>query len=346
MTIKNNNKLILLLYISTILIVSLSAYFSVVGISSLFAGKKIFASIMAVSFQLSKITIISILSQKWSQLKTLIKTYLFIAATLLVIISSSGIYSYLADAYQLTLYNSQKSDLKIQNLNQKYNNITQQRTQLTNQIKSIDQQIKSINTASNAFSNNITINNINTIRLTQRQNTNTILQLQKQKTLLHNNIAKLDSLHAQYSDLKFEESTSQSIKQVGPLKQIGELFNTPLNNVVQFFLFIIILIFDPIGIIFLNLINKLEILKTNSTSQQFTVEKIDLPIVDKQNVNYQQTNISTNQYLQSNLNIEKDQLPENIKNHKINKKKLQKKEIQHIPQGIQPQSPQQTIAIF
>jgi len=65
MIIKNTNKLILLIYVSAFLVVALSGYFSVVGISALFSGKKIFAAVMAISFELSKITIISILSQKW-----------------------------------------------------------------------------------------------------------------------------------------------------------------------------------------------------------------------------------------------------------------------------------------
>jgi len=50
MNIKDNSKLIYLLYISTTLIVCLSAYFSVSGISALFAGKKLFAAVMAISF--------------------------------------------------------------------------------------------------------------------------------------------------------------------------------------------------------------------------------------------------------------------------------------------------------
>lgn len=363
MIIKKNNGLIWLIYISTFLVVVLSGYFSVVGISALFSGKKAFAAVMAISFELSKVTIISILSQKWNQIKKAIRTYMLMAAFLLVAISSSGIYSYLTDAYQLTLHKATKSELKIQNINQKYNTLSAQKQQLTNQINSIDSQISSINTASISMSKNITDRNIGTISSTQRQNTNTILQLQKQKTLLYNEIVKIDSSLATYSDSKFEESTSQQLKQVGPLKQMSILFNTSLDNVVKFFLFIIILIFDPIGIIFLNLINKLQIIKTNNKKQQFNVEKPNLPIIETdifENIsplNQKQKTISTsdNLYnLPTDLNIEKDQMPENIKIHNITKMKLQKKQNEQQEQKIDTppvqsshnSSPQQTIAIF
>lgn len=362
MIIKKSNGLILLIYVSTILIVSLSAYFSVVGISSLFSGKKIFAAIMAISFELSKVTIISILSQKWNQIKKTIRIYMLMAAFFLVVISSSGIYSYLTDAYQLTLHEATKSELKLQNISQKYNTLSAQKQQLSNQVKSIDSQIESINTASISLSKNITDRNISIISSTQRQNTNTILQLQKQKTQLYNEIVKIDSSLAGYSDSKFEESTAQQLKQVGPLKQMSILFNTSLDNVVKFFLFIIILIFDPIGIIFLNLINKLQIIKTNNQKQQFTVEKPNLPIIETDAsetislLNQKQKPISTSDTIYDqkiDLNIEKNQMPENIKHHIITKKKLQKKEenlpVEHedVPvANSQSSSPQQTIAIF
>lgn len=360
MIIKNTNKLILLIYVSAFLVVALSGYFSVVGISALFSGKKIFAAVMAISFELSKITIISILSQKWDQIRKSIRTYMLMAAFFLVVISSSGIYSYLTDAYQLTLHKATKSELKLQNIGQKYNTLSSQKQQLTNQIKSIDSQIESINTASISLSKNITDRNISIISSTQRQNTNTILQLQKQKTLLYNQIVKIDSSLSNYSDSKFEESTSEQLKQVGPLKQMSILFNTSLDNVVKFFLFIIILIFDPIGIIFLNLINKLEIVKTNNKKQQFTVEKPNLPIVDdlsqNKEVNQKQNQISTsdnNSNLYNDLNIEKDQVPENIKNDNLEEviqetpvEQTEAEAVPHLEISSSNPSPQQTIAIF
>lgn len=360
MIIKNTNKLIILIYVSAFLVVALSGYFSVVGISALFSGKKIFAAVMAISFELSKVTIISILSQKWDQIRKSIRTYMLMAAFFLVVISSSGIYSYLTDAYQLTLHKAIKSELKLQNISQKYNTLSSQKQQLTNQIKSIDSQIESINTASISLSKNITDRNVSIISSTQRQNTNTILQLQKQKTLLYNQIVKIDSSLSNYSDSKFEESTADQLKQVGPLKQMSILFNTSLDNVVKFFLFIIILIFDPIGIIFLNLINKLEIVKTNNKKQQFTVEKPNLPIVDvvfqNTEINQKQNQISTsdnNSNLYNDLNIEKDQMPENVKDSSLEEvlqetpvEQTEAETVPHSEISSSTPSPHQTIAIF
>ena len=79
-----------------------AAFYSVSGLSKLFAGASFEVIIMAGSLEVSKLVIASLLYQYWSTINKYLRTYLTIAATILVIITSMGIYGFLSAAYQET----------------------------------------------------------------------------------------------------------------------------------------------------------------------------------------------------------------------------------------------------
>ena len=79
-----------------------AAFYSVSGLSKLFAGASFEVIIMAGSLEVSKLVIASLLYQYWHTINKLLRTYLSIAAVVLVIITSMGIYGFLSAAYQDT----------------------------------------------------------------------------------------------------------------------------------------------------------------------------------------------------------------------------------------------------
>ena len=94
--------------------VSLSAaFYSVTGLSKLFAGASIQVIIMAGSLEAAKLIIASLLYQYWDKLNKLLKFYLTIATVILVFITSAGIYGYLSAAYQETATQAGVVDKKI-----------------------------------------------------------------------------------------------------------------------------------------------------------------------------------------------------------------------------------------
>jgi len=79
--------------------VSLSAaFYSVTGLSKLFAGASFEVLIMASSLEIAKLVIASLLYQYWEQLNKILKFYLTTAAIVLVFITSMGIYGFLSAA--------------------------------------------------------------------------------------------------------------------------------------------------------------------------------------------------------------------------------------------------------
>ena len=92
----------ILMVISTLTLSISAAYYSVFGLSSLFAGAKFEVIIMASALEFSKLIVASYLHNNWNKINTLLKTYLTVGVLILMLITSAGIYGFLTSAYQKT----------------------------------------------------------------------------------------------------------------------------------------------------------------------------------------------------------------------------------------------------
>ena len=103
--------------ISALSVSASAAFYSVSGLSKLFAGASFEVIIMAGSLEVFKLVIASLLYQYWNSLNKLLRAYLSVAAVVLVLITSMGIYGFLSAAYQdtyrqLTVKNNQVAFLE------------------------------------------------------------------------------------------------------------------------------------------------------------------------------------------------------------------------------------------
>jgi len=96
-----------------------AAFYSVYGLSKLFAGAQFEVIIMAGSLEVAKLVIASLLYQYWDTINKALRAYLTLAAIILVIITSMGIYGFLSAAYQETYANLLISNNKIEFLDNK-----------------------------------------------------------------------------------------------------------------------------------------------------------------------------------------------------------------------------------
>ena len=86
--------------LSALLIAGSAAFFSVFGLSKLFAGASLAVIIMAGSLEFGKLVAASFLYRYWNTINKLHKTYMTIAVVTLVLITSAGIFGFLSNAYQ------------------------------------------------------------------------------------------------------------------------------------------------------------------------------------------------------------------------------------------------------
>ena len=89
-----------LLLTSSIVVEVCAIFFSVYGLSKLFAGAAIAVSIMAGSLELAKVVSVSYLYRYWDEINKLFRAYMTSAVVILMLITSLGIYGFLSNAFQ------------------------------------------------------------------------------------------------------------------------------------------------------------------------------------------------------------------------------------------------------
>lgn len=122
-----------------------AAYFSIIGLATMFPGSVVSIIIMGSSLEIGKILAAIWLHTKWRALGFLVKIYLIIALIVLMLITSMGIFGFLSKSYVMHEAESEKQKAKIQQIE---NKIERQRFLIEQAQKIVNSQIdKSKNTA-------------------------------------------------------------------------------------------------------------------------------------------------------------------------------------------------------
>lgn len=235
--------------------VSLSAaFYSVTGLSKLFAGASFQVLIMASSLEIAKLVIASLLYQYWGELNKILRTYLSVAAIVLVFITSAGIYGFLSAAYQETAASAGIVDKEIELIDLKKGRFEENRTYYLSEKEALDESISDLRAG--LANNVIQYKDKETGQIITTTSSSTRRALQKeldQAVESRNKISqKLEVVTDSISSLEIKrlnvESNSEVAAELGPLKYISELTNTPMSKVVNILMLVIIFVFDPLAI--------------------------------------------------------------------------------------------------
>ena len=240
--------------ISAIIIAGCAAYFSITGLGILFAGASISVMVMAGSLEYAKLVTATYLKQKWNTIKGFNKWYLTISVIILMVITSAGIFGYLSNAFQQQNIGLQKVERDIsvyQNqITKNDGEISRYTTQLSNQ-----QNIR--NSQESNLSKQIDKDK-STARVSQmiRSADKEISSISKRIDELtkQNNVA-LDSINV------IKNNNIELEREVGGFRFVAEAFGMTLNNVVKFFIFLIVIVFDPLAIALVIAFNQLVMTK-------------------------------------------------------------------------------------
>ena len=239
----------------TALSVSLSAaFYSVTGLSKLFAGASFQVMVMAGSLEVAKLVIASLLYQYWGQLNKILRTYLSVATVILVIITSVGIYGFLSAAYQETATKTGIVDKEVELLELRKNRFVESRDYYYQEKKSLDE---GINQLRKGLSNNviqykdketgqiITTTSSSNRRALQEQLKSAIEQRSQISIKLEQATDSINSIEVKSLTV---ETESDLAGELGPLKYLSELTDVPMNRIINYLLLIIIFVFDPLAI--------------------------------------------------------------------------------------------------
>lgn len=223
-----------------------AAFYSVTGLMKLFAGAGIAVGIMASALEISKLVIASLLYQYWNTLNKILRVYLVIAAAVLMIITSIGIYGFLSAAYQKTANQDEIITQKVTILETKKKLLEARRDNLYKEKQTAAEYRNSL---SKSATTQYTDGRGNLVVRSNSANYKQLEAVNATDSRLSSKLETLnDSIYELESKLTEAKVLSVHTSELGPLKYIAELSGTSMNIVVNWLLLIIIFVFDPLAI--------------------------------------------------------------------------------------------------
>jgi len=236
-----NRLLPYIIALSALFVSSCAVFYSVYGLSQLFAGASKAVIVMASSLEIAKLVVASLLYQYWGELNRLLRFYLTIACITLMFITSGGIYGFLSGAYQETATKSELMDKHTLMLQTKQNRFNEQ----------LKAEKELLIYYTEALSNPTMIQYID--RETQQLITTTSSRQRKLMTSQLNevksNIYMLNDSISIY-DMKIleKEVSNEEVRELGPLKYVAKSLGVEMDKVVNYFLLLIVCVFDPLAV--------------------------------------------------------------------------------------------------
>ena len=208
-------------FASAFLLSSVAAYYSIVGLTTIFMGAFFPIVIMGVALELAKLVTASWLYQHWKMASWLLRTYLIAAVLMLIMITSMGIFGFLAKSHIDSTQDNKSNSTEIETIvaEEKITN-----TRLNYLLARAETLARSDNTeiASNRIEREI--------KETQKQ----LIKLNQIKSSLLRDENKL-------------------IANIGPILYIAEMFytdpQTSVDKSVRLVIAAIMFVFDPLAVL-------------------------------------------------------------------------------------------------
>jgi len=232
--------------LSGLSISAVAIYYSVAGLVSIFAAAAIPIMVMGVVLEVGKLSATVWLKQNWLIAPRFLKTYLLIAITVLMLITSMGIFGYLSKAHLDQAVPTGDVADKVALIDEKIKtereNIDASRRALKQMDEAVDQ------TMSRSDSEQAAQRAVQIRRNQQAERA----RLQKDIATAQSNISKLNEERAPIAkELRKVEA------EVGPIKYIAALIygdnpdSNLLERAVRWVIITIVLVFDPLAVILL-----------------------------------------------------------------------------------------------
>ena len=324
---------IILLSFTAFVIAGTAAYFSVFGLSKLFAGAGLSALILFGTLEFGKIVSVSVLYRYWKYFNWFIRFLFTFMIIGIMTITSMGIYGFLRNAYDKTSNQFSNVVKQTKILDQKkkaYNiEINRYQTEIDSKNKQIDTYLDNRSTQEQLVSNLYNKSADTTLSSSQswvyrkraKETQDNIKEYNEQITILRNKnndiYLKINSLNDSITKIDnniLELESSDIAVEIGPLKYLSDLTGQPMDNVVGGLIFLIMFVFDPFAILLIIVSNRLSLVleeknnmkKTNLIEQNKTENKTENETI----INKNNDTIKKETELNKNENV-KDKIEEN-----------------------------------
>lgn len=240
---------IIIVALSALFVASCAAFFSIKGLIALFSGSALAIGIMASSLEIGKLVAASFLHTYWKKANFLLKFYLSSAVLVLMAITSLGIFGFLTNAYQVHSAKVGTFDTKIAALVSEKSAVDQTILEHSSRIKTLTEiraaQEQRIQTAGN-------------YKAPRDQAYKAISEaneeIQKKEADIAQDRDRGIAIEKEIADLKITLNTTTDI---GSFRFIAAALHTDVDTSVQYFIFVLIAVFDPLAVALVLAWNKL-----------------------------------------------------------------------------------------
>ena len=234
-------KLSILTFITSLAIAAVAAWYSIIGLTTIFSAAVIPIIIMGVVLEIGKLVAAAWVYQNWKETNILLKSYLVSAIVVLMLITSMGIYGFLSKSHIDAGINTTEISVKLERLDNRINGEQRQIDRAEKTLKQLDDRLEKMNEGW-----------FITRGIQQRE------KEQEERQQLNNIIKKseseIDKLLDKKSEYQLEVKNFEV--EVGPIKYIaalvyGDEAKNYLDNTVRYVILLLIFVFDPLAVLLL-----------------------------------------------------------------------------------------------
>ena len=234
-------KLSILTFITSLAIAAVAAWYSIIGLTTIFSAAVVPIIIMGVVLEIGKLVAAAWVYQNWKETNVLLRYYLVSAIVVLMLITSMGIYGFLSKSHIDAGINTTEISVKLERLDNRINGEQRQIDRAEKTLKQLDDRLEKMNEGW-----------FITRGIKQRE------KEQEERQQLNNIIKKseseIDKLLDKKSEYQLEVKNFEV--EVGPIKYIaalvyGDEAKNYLDNTVRYVILLLIFVFDPLAVLLL-----------------------------------------------------------------------------------------------
>ena len=236
-----NHKLSLLTFVTSLAIAAVAAWYSIIGLTTIFSAAVIPIIIMGIVLEIGKLVAAAWVYNHWRETSILLRTYLVSAIVVLMLITSMGIYGFLSKSHIDAGINTSEISVKIERID---NRIRSEQRQIDRAEKNILEMDTTLEKTEYGFFDDSRLDERKR-QSVEREQLNSII------TKSENNI---DDLLDKKSEYELEVKNFEV--EVGPIKYIAALIygdeaKNYLDNTVRYVILLLIFVFDPLAVLLL-----------------------------------------------------------------------------------------------
>ena len=234
-------KLSILTFITSLAIAAVAAWYSIIGLTTIFSAAVVPIIIMGVVLEIGKLVAAAWVYQNWKETNVLLRYYLVSAIVVLMLITSMGIYGFLSKSHIDAGINTTEISVKLERLDNRIDSEQRQIDRAEKTLKQLDDRLEKMNDGW-----------FITRGIKQREKEQE--ERQQLNDIIKKSESEIDKLLDKKSEYQLEVKNFEV--EVGPIKYIaalvyGDEAKNYLDNTVRYVILLLIFVFDPLAVLLL-----------------------------------------------------------------------------------------------